>query len=81
MTLRIYLRVLAGLLGLFAILAVVGCNENIVVAPKPAEADPQFILERKAKSDSYPDIYVFRDKVNGKLIYAVPGCGIAVEDK
>lgn len=63
------------------LLALAGCDENIVVAPKPAEADPQFVLERRSRSDSVPDIYVFRDKVNGKLIYAVPGCGIAVEDK
>lgn len=62
-------------------LSAVACNENYTVAPKPAEADPQFVLERKMTSDSVPDVYVIRDKVNGKLIYAVPGCGIAVEDK
>lgn len=61
--------------------SLVGCTENIAIAPKPAEADPQFVLERRSKSDSVPDIYVIRDKVNNKLIYAVPGCGIAVEDE
>lgn len=78
---RIVLGVLVGLLALFAGLVVVGCNENIAVAPKPAEADPQFVLERRSRSDSVPDVYVIRDKVSGKVIYAVPGCGIAVEDK
>lgn len=69
-----------------AALLLAGCESksNMVVAPKPAEANPQFVLERKNVStwgEDTPSIYVFRDNVNGKLIYAVPGCGIAVEDR
>lgn len=78
---RIALAVIVGLIAFYAVMVVVGCTENVVVAPRPAEADPQFVLERRSRSDSLPDIYVFRDKVNNKLIYAVPGCGIAVEDE
>lgn len=56
-------------------------SENLVEAPKPSEADPQFVLERRMISTTMPNIYVFRDKVNGKLIYVTPGAGIAVEDE
>lgn len=58
-------------------------NENLVKAPKPPEADPQFVLERRMISTVMPNIYVyvFRDKVNGKLIYVTPRAGIAVEDE
>lgn len=72
------LLVVASLVGLAA------CGSyNMVEAPRPAEADPQFILERKMsdQSGNTPSVYVIRDKVNNKLIYVTPGAGIAVEDE
>ena len=66
---------------LFAIGLVACESENLVVAPKAPEVDPQFVLERRMMSNVMPNIYVFRDKVNGKLIYVTPGAGIAVEDE
>lgn len=75
---RIALGVIVGMLALFAVMAVVGCDKNVVYLPPPAESDPQFVIERRSRSDSAPDVWVIRDKVNGTLIYAVPGCGVAV---
>lgn len=72
---------------LLAVVSLVGlaacAEENLAVAPKPVEANPQFVLERRMRDQSgnTPSVYVIRDKVNNKLIYAVPGCGIAVEDE
>lgn len=77
---RIALGVIVGMLALYAVLAVVGCETpNYVVAPKPAEADPQFVIERELRSTT-GDLWirVVRDKVNNKLIYVTPGSGIAV---
>jgi hypothetical protein len=63
-------------------LLLVGCETpNYVVAPKPAEADPQFVIEREMTNDMGDvKVRVIRDKVNGKLIYVTPGAGIAVVD-
>jgi hypothetical protein len=57
-----------------------GCETpNYVVAPKPAEADPQFVIEREMTNDlGDVRVRVIRDKVNGNLIYVTPGSGIAV---
>lgn len=81
---RMALLVMVGLLVVFTIFVVVSCGEeNLAVAPKPAEANPQFVLERRMRdpNGNTPSVYVIRDKVNNKLIYAVPGCGIAVESE
>lgn len=69
-----------GLLVVSALL-LAGCEPvNYVEAPKPAEVDPQFIVERRVrdKSGPVPTVYVIRDKVNGNLLYVTPGSGIAV---
>jgi hypothetical protein len=60
-------------------LSMTACTENLVEAPKPPEQDAQFVLERKMST--YPNLYVFRDKVNNKLIYMSKRGGIdVVED-
>jgi hypothetical protein len=77
---RIALAAIVGLLAFYALMVVVGCETpNYVVAPKPAEADPQFVIERELRSKSGGLwIRVVRDKVNNKLVYVTPGSGIAV---
>jgi hypothetical protein len=68
---------------LLPLLATLGCETpNYVVAPKPAEADPQFVIEREMTNDMGDvKVRVIRDKVNGKLIYVTPGAGIAVVEE
>lgn len=60
-------------------LSLLGCRDNIMVAPPPPEADPQFVLERKTILPGGSVIFVVRDKVNNKLIYVTPGSGVKVE--
>lgn len=57
------------------------CNQNVTVAPKPVESDPQFVVERQMIGVNVPTVYVIRDKVNGKLLYVTPKSGVAVEDE
>ena len=66
-------------LALACVVVLAACEPvTYVELPKPAEADPQFVLERSMLSNKHPNIYVFRDKVNGNILYLTGQGGIAV---
>lgn len=73
---RIALGVLVGMLALFAVMAVVGCDSNVVYLPPPAESDPQFMIMRRYHSESAPDVWVIKDKVNGREFYVTHDGGM-----
>lgn len=59
-------------------LACVACSsDNVSSLPKPAESNPQFVVERSFYNQSCA-VYAVRDKVNGKLFYMSSGCGLAI---
>jgi len=52
-------------------------SDNVARLPKPAESDPQFVIERSFNNTSCM-VYAVRDKVNGNLFYMSQGCGLAI---
>jgi hypothetical protein len=70
------------MVGFVAVLALgfAACDDNVVKAPKAAESDPQFVVEREMTYEGYKRVIVVRDKINGNLIYITPEAGVFVRE-